>query len=294
MSLGCRKTSTESAIEGNNSVNAPSRLRPTAFRRALAPRLTCSRFMRSRPNCRSRRRPPRRNRDVLLAAMKDRMLASAELKVVYTRPDGGDEAAPARRRPAGSAGRETETMTRLALLLFLTSGLVRLVAAPRKQAAEFRGDYGRGPRMAEYLGDDGRPLAGFEEHDFQDAGDRAFGAEGMRFAYGYALSPRCTPSRAALFTGIGPAALHMTYVGIGRSSGPVHTRLIPPEPILELPKDVTTVAETLEMRRLYDGAFRQMARRALGPGAAWVRRQRRRRRATAGPTTWRVRIPSRR
>ena len=56
--------------------------------------------------------------------------------------------------------------------------------------------------------------------------------EGMRFAYGYALSPRCTPSRAALLTGIGPAALHMTYVGVGRETGPVRTALIPPEPVL--------------------------------------------------------------
>lgn len=70
--------------------------------------------------------------------------------------------------------------------------------------------------------------------------------EGMRFAYGYALSPRCTPSRAALFTGIGPAALHMTYVGVGRESGPVRTALIPPEPVLELPTAVTTVAELLK------------------------------------------------
>src|SRR5687767_9080867 len=45
--------------------------------------------------------------------------------------------------------------------------------------------------------------------------------DGMRFAYGYALSPRCTPSRAALFTGIGPAALHMTYVNVGRDGGAV-------------------------------------------------------------------------
>ena len=70
--------------------------------------------------------------------------------------------------------------------------------------------------------------------------------EGMRFAYGYALSPRCTPSRAALLTGIGPAALHMTYVGVGRETGPVRTALIPPEPILEMPTAVTTVAEMLK------------------------------------------------
>ncbi len=70
--------------------------------------------------------------------------------------------------------------------------------------------------------------------------------EGMRFAYGYALSPRCTPSRAALLTGIGPAALHMTYVRVGRETGPVRTALIPPEPVLEMPTAVTTVAEMLK------------------------------------------------
>ena len=70
--------------------------------------------------------------------------------------------------------------------------------------------------------------------------------EGMRFAYGYALSPRCTPSRAALFTGIGPAALHMTYVGIGRVEGTPRTALLPPEPLMELPKSSTTVAELLK------------------------------------------------
>ena len=71
-------------------------------------------------------------------------------------------------------------------------------------------------------------------------------SEGMRFAYGYALSPRCTPSRAALFTGIGPAALHMTYVSLGRVDGAPLTALLPPEPLMELPKSSTTVAELLK------------------------------------------------
>jgi len=70
--------------------------------------------------------------------------------------------------------------------------------------------------------------------------------EGMRFTYGYAASPRCTPSRAALFTGRSPAALHMTYVGLGRSDGPVRTALLPPEPLLELPAATITVAELLQ------------------------------------------------
>ncbi len=70
--------------------------------------------------------------------------------------------------------------------------------------------------------------------------------EGMRFAHGYAASPRCTPSRAALFTGRSPAALHMTFVGVGREEGPARTFLLPPEPVLELPADTTTVAELLK------------------------------------------------
>src|SRR6187402_1936722 len=44
-------------------------------------------------------------------------------------------------------------------------------------------------------------------------------AGGMRFANFYAASPRCTPTRAALFTGLSPAALHMTFVGEGRGVG---------------------------------------------------------------------------
>ena len=56
----------------------------------------------------------------------------------------------------------------------------------------------------------------------------------------------CSPTRAALLTAIGPAALHMTYVGVGRETGPVRTALIPPEPILEMPTAVTTVAEMLK------------------------------------------------
>src|SRR5688572_26078063 len=70
--------------------------------------------------------------------------------------------------------------------------------------------------------------------------------EGMRFTYGYATSPRCTPSRAALFTGKSPAALHMTYVGVGREEGAPRTALLPPEPRLELPTSETTIARLLK------------------------------------------------
>lgn len=72
---------------------------------------------------------------------------------------------------------------------------------------------------------------------------------GMRFADFYAPSPRCTPSRATFFTGISPARLHMTFVGEGKgdSGGADASRkIIPPECVLELPEQTTTIAELLK------------------------------------------------
>jgi arylsulfatase A-like enzyme len=77
-------------------------------------------------------------------------------------------------------------------------------------------------------------------------------AAGMRFSDGYAPSPRCTPSRAALLTGKSPAQLHMTFVGDGRrglqdgeflDSG---AKLLTPWPQLELPAEAVTIAEYLK------------------------------------------------
>lgn len=72
---------------------------------------------------------------------------------------------------------------------------------------------------------------------------------GMRFANFYAPSPRCTPSRATFFTGISPAALHMTFVGEGnRDTGGEDegNKLLPPRCLLELPEQTTTIAELLQ------------------------------------------------
>src|SRR6266853_5551342 len=65
-------------------------------------------------------------------------------------------------------------------------------------------------------------------------------AGGMRFANFYAASPRCTPTRAAFFTGRSPAALHMTFVGEGKggresSFSETSSKLIPAETMSELP-----------------------------------------------------------
>ena len=71
---------------------------------------------------------------------------------------------------------------------------------------------------------------------------------GMRFANFYAASPRCTPSRAAIFTGKNPAELHMTFVGEGKADnrGAANGRLIPPDCSIELPAGETTIAEFLK------------------------------------------------
>jgi arylsulfatase A-like enzyme len=71
---------------------------------------------------------------------------------------------------------------------------------------------------------------------------------GMRFANFYAASPRCTPSRAAIFTGKSPAALNMTFVGEGKADnrGAANGKVIPPDCSIELPTGETTIAEFLK------------------------------------------------
>ena len=73
--------------------------------------------------------------------------------------------------------------------------------------------------------------------------------EGMRFARFYAPSPRCTPSRAAYFTGVNPARLHMTFVGVGQGEGggaDPAAKLVEPRVVLERPESTQTIAEILK------------------------------------------------
>jgi arylsulfatase A-like enzyme len=75
-------------------------------------------------------------------------------------------------------------------------------------------------------------------------------AGGMRFANFYAASPRCTPTRAAFFTGRSPAALHMTFVGEGKGGGEssfseTGSKLIPAPATQELAESELTIAELL-------------------------------------------------
>ncbi len=76
-------------------------------------------------------------------------------------------------------------------------------------------------------------------------------AGGMRFANFYASSPRCTPTRAALFTGRSPAALRMTFVGEGKggresSFSETGSKLVPAEQVSQLPESEVTIAALLK------------------------------------------------
>jgi arylsulfatase A-like enzyme len=75
-------------------------------------------------------------------------------------------------------------------------------------------------------------------------------AGGLRFANFYSASPRCTPTRAAFFTGRSPAALHMTFVGEGRggresSFSETGSKLIPASASMEMPEAESTIADLL-------------------------------------------------
>ena len=73
-------------------------------------------------------------------------------------------------------------------------------------------------------------------------------AGGVRFANFYAPSPRCTPSRVAMFAGKSPAQLHMTFINEGkRDSGDnPNGRVLTPSASMELPTSETTLAEVLK------------------------------------------------
>ena len=71
---------------------------------------------------------------------------------------------------------------------------------------------------------------------------------GMRFANFYAPSPRCTPSRASLFTGKSPAQLHMTFISEGKmdSSTSSNGRVLMPSASMELAASEVTIAQLLK------------------------------------------------
>lgn len=70
-------------------------------------------------------------------------------------------------------------------------------------------------------------------------------AEGMRFTSAYCAQPICSPSRAAIISGLAPARLHITTFLPGRGDAPSQ-KLLHPKINQQLALEHTTVAEHLK------------------------------------------------
>jgi len=70
-------------------------------------------------------------------------------------------------------------------------------------------------------------------------------AQGMRFTQAYSACPVCSPTRAALLTGLYPARLHLTDFIPGEVDPRKH-KLLRPEFHQELPLETVTIAERLQ------------------------------------------------
>ena len=81
-------------------------------------------------------------------------------------------------------------------------------------------------------------------------------SQGMRFTQAYAASPVCSPTRAALMTGLAPARLGITQHGDdGPQFWPDGRSVQPPRAQNELPHDAITLAERLKEQEYATGFF---------------------------------------
>ena len=69
--------------------------------------------------------------------------------------------------------------------------------------------------------------------------------DGTRFTSAYCAQPICSPSRAAILTGLTPARLHLTTFLPGRADAPSQ-KLLHPKITQQLPLEHTTLAEALK------------------------------------------------
>lgn len=84
----------------------------------------------------------------------------------------------------------------------------------------------------------------------------ALARQGVRFTNAYAAAPVCSPTRAALITGLAPARLHITQHGAdGKQFWPDDRRVQPPPAQHELPLETTTLAERLQAAGYATGFF---------------------------------------
>ena len=81
-------------------------------------------------------------------------------------------------------------------------------------------------------------------------------SKGVRFTDAYAAAPVCSPTRAALITGLAPARLHITQHGPdGKSFWPDDRKVQPPPSSNELSTEYFTLAEKLKAAGYSTGFF---------------------------------------
>ena len=84
----------------------------------------------------------------------------------------------------------------------------------------------------------------------------ALAKQGVRFTNAYAAAPVCSPTRAALITGLAPARLHITQHGAdGRQFWPDDRVIQPPSTQHELSHETRTLAERLKAAGYATGFF---------------------------------------
>jgi arylsulfatase A len=84
----------------------------------------------------------------------------------------------------------------------------------------------------------------------------ALAEQGVRFTSAYAAAPVCSPTRAALITGLAPARLRITQHGAdGQQFWPDDRVIQPPRAEHELPHSTTTLAERLRSAGYATGFF---------------------------------------
>lgn len=84
----------------------------------------------------------------------------------------------------------------------------------------------------------------------------AFASQGMRFTNAYAAAPVCSPTRAAILTGMSPARLHLTnHLPHQDRFTPEDSKLNPAEMVDHLPLERVTIAERLRDEAGYATGF---------------------------------------
>lgn len=139
-------------------------------------------------------------------------------------------------------------MKRIVLCLLVVVGLVHLGAAAPATRPNFLFIFGEGQGWTSTSIQMDDTVAASKGEIVRTPNLERIAAQGMRFASAYAPSPRCSPSRASVFTGKSPAQLHMTFVneGGGDSGSSAGARVNTPRPVMETPANEVMIGGLLK------------------------------------------------